>query len=363
MTSPETLKNRIIQLIIKQGPISISHFMDLCLNDEVHGYYHHANPFGIRGDFITAPETSQMFGEILGLWSVAAWQQIGAPADFVFCETGPGRGTLMDDMLRTIKQLAPEFLTKSQIILVETSQKLRNLIIEKLSTYEITIRFITKIDDLPPRPLILIGNEWLDCLPIHQYRHEYTGWHERLVTLNKMGDLCFTTHPTPIDPTKMPLHALSAPIGSYVEISPQREILIEQLGHHIKARGGAVLLIDYGSLEHGFGDTLQAISKHEFQHPLTAPGRHDLTSHVDFATLDQCARQTGCISASMTQGAFLTKLGIENRAERLSIGRDRAFQQKIMSELERLTAAHEMGNLFKTFCLSQPDCQIFPFLS
>jgi len=359
----ETLKDRISRLIAQQGPITVNQFIALCLSDKTYGYYHHGSPFGGEGDFITAPEVSQMFGEMLGLWSVALWQQMDKPTDIVFCEIGSGRGTLMDDMLRTIGKVAPDFLHCAQIILVETSEKLRRAASEKLSYHRQEITFLDNINELPPRPLVLIGNEWLDCLPIHQYQRTSQGWLERMVSLDEQGQPIFVMASTPIVPALLPDHAMTAEMGTIVEISPAREAVIERLSHHLITHKGAALLIDYGSLTQGFGDTLQAMSKHKFTPPLQAPGLHDLTSHVDFAALGKSACQAGCVSFSMTQAAFLDSMGIEQRAARLCHGRDAAFQQKINCELERLTSPQEMGELFKVFCLSVPEFCPFPFFS
>jgi len=349
-----TLKDRLTRLIATQGPMSISQFISLCLADKNQGYYHHMQPFGAQGDFITAPEVSQMFGEMLGLWVVNRWQQLEYPKDFVFCEMGPGRGTLMDDMIRTIKKLAPAFFAHAQIILIETSCKLRAKIAEKLKPHGLAIDFIDNVEKLPRRPLILIGNELLDCLPIHQYVRGQDGWHERMVTLDDGDKLCFGLSPHAIDPVFLPSHAAAASMGSLIETSPAREGLIARLSQHLVRTGGSALFIDYGALERGFGDTLQALSKHTYQHPLAAPGAHDLTSHVDFAALVTQAQMAGCISTTTTQGVFLEALGIRQRAAQLCAGRGREFQQKIKLDLERLTAAHSMGELFKVLCLEYP---------
>jgi len=345
------LEKLITSQIASSGPLTISQFISLCLAEKEKGYYHHAEPFGAKGDFITAPEISQMFGEILGLWAISSWQQLGQPKEFVFCEMGPGRGTLMDDMIRTIKKIAPDFFKHGQIILIETSRKLRAMTEEKLKPHTLEINFIDNDEKLPLLPLILIGNELLDCLPIHQYVRGEGGWHERMVTLNKTGNLYFTLSPHIVNPILLPPHANEAPIGALIETSPAREGLIEHLGQHIFAISGIALFIDYGSLTSGFGDTLQALSKHQYQNPLIAPGAHDLTSHVDFAPLMAQAQASGCNIFTSTQAAFLESLGIRQRAAQLCIGRDGDFQKKIARDLERLTANQAMGDLFKIFCL------------
>jgi len=350
----ESLETRLKRLVVTQGPISISQFINLCLADQQQGYYHHAATFGAKGDFITAPEVSQMFGEMLGLWVLSVWQQIETGQKFVFCEMGCGRGTLMDDMVRTIKKLRPDFFGKAHIILVETSHKLRAVVAEKLKPHAIDIEFADNVEKLPKLPLILIGNELLDCLAIHQYILDESGWHERMVTLDDVGNLCFALSPYPVNSALLPPHASHAGIGTLIETSPAREGLVEVIGKHIVSYGGAALLIDYGALTGGFGDTLQAMSKHQYQNPLAMPGQHDLTSHVDFSTLIARAQSVGCTIAAMTQGTFLEMLGIKHRAAQLCIGRDKHFRQKTALELERLTSSQAMGDLFKVLCLHPP---------
>jgi len=349
-----SLKERLRNHITDSGPLTISQFISLCLADKQQGYYHHASPFGVKGDFITAPEVSQMFGEMLSLWVLSTWQQMGAPQKFVLCEMGPGRGTLMDDMIRCFKKLMPDFLKYARIILIETSHSLRSVIAEKLKSHSVEIEFANHIEDLPPLSLILIGNELLDCLPIHQYIKTKKGWFERVVALDATGDLCFALSPYQTDLALLSSHADHVLIGEMVETSPAREGLITQLSQHLVTQGGGALFIDYGSLTSGFGDTLQALSKHEYQNPLTAPGCHDLTSHVDFARLSAIAQGSGCASTMMTQAAFLKAFGIESRAKRLSRGQTSDVQAKIMLDLERLISPQEMGELFKVLILSSP---------
>jgi len=347
------LKNKITRLIETQGPISVSQFMSLCLADPEHGYYIHENPFGTRGDFTTAPEISQMFGEMLALWAIDRWQTHGAPSPFIFCEMGPGRGTLMDDMIRTLAKICPDFLNSARIILVETSQRLREQIKKKLKPHKIDIIFVDHILDLPPLPLILIANEFLDCLPIHQYCRTVQTYVERMVGLDGAGNLCFINGLHSIDLALLPEAARKAPIGAIIEYSPAREACIQTLSHHLLQYGGTVVFIDYGSLESGFGDTLQALSQHQFAQVFEQPGRHDLTSHVDFATLGLIAKRLGCETMMTTQGAFLTSLGIEIRAHHLGRGQEEDFQQKLAQDVERLIGDEAMGKLFKILIISK----------
>jgi len=348
------LKKKLIRLIGSQGPISISQFMTLCLSDPQNGYYLTQTPFGTKGDFTTAPEISQMFGEMLGLWAIDQWQIHGTPSPFIFCEMGPGRGTLMDDMLRTITQICPEFLKNTRIMLLETSQNLRRQIEAKLHRHKMNIHFIEAQAQLPPLPLILIANEFLDCLPIHQYCRTSNGYVERMVGLDSTGNLCFINGFGRIDPRLLPEVAIHAPPGTIIEISPAREACVEMVAHHLTQQGGAALFIDYGSLEPGFGDTLQALSQHQFRSPLEMPGQHDLTSHVDFSTLAQLAQRLGCDVITATQGDFLHMLGIVLRAEQLAHGRGNDAQEKLATDIERLTGEQQMGKLFKILSLARP---------
>jgi len=347
-----SLKGKLVHLIETQGPISVSQFMSLCLADPEHGYYLQKNPFGAQGDFTTAPEISQMFGEMLGVWAIDRWQAHGTPSPFIFCEMGPGRGTLMDDMIRTIAKICPDFLANARIMLIESSQKLREQIKRKLAPHKINITFADNILELPLLPLVLVANEFLDCLPIHQYYRMAQGYIERMVSLDDTGNLCFINGLHSIDLTLLPEAAMTAPTGAIIEYSPAREACIQTLSHHLLQYGGAAVFLDYGSLESGFGDTLQALSQHQFRPVFERPGCHDITSHVDFATLDLVAQRLGCKTTLTTQGAFLGHLGIDIRAQNLGRGKGETFRKKLARDIERLIGDKEMGKIFKVLTIS-----------
>lgn len=329
----------VIEERLRSSPhhaINIAEYMNLCLAHPQHGYYMTRDPFGLAGDFTTAPEISQMFGEIIGAWVVDIWHKMGSPADFILLECGPGRGTLMADMLRVAAK-ASGFLSSARIILQEISPVLKAKQGETLGS---GITWIAGLDEIPPAlPLIIIANEFLDALPVHQVIRRAANWHERVISLTPEGLLCFTEQEMPQD--LRPFAPPDAPDNLIVEISPAR---LHYLGHCavlIRARGGAGLWIDYGAAHTGHGDTLQAARAHSFADPLAAPGLADLTTHVDFEVLRAAALSAGVSCPRVvTQGAFLTSLGIAHRAAKL----DRA------DDMHRLVAPDQMGHLFKVLC-------------
>ncbi|RCL02359.1 MAG: Methyltransferase [Candidatus Tokpelaia sp. JSC189] len=355
------LQEKIIHLITLQGPIDISQYMLMVLTDPEYGYYKTAEPFGRKGDFITAPEISQMFGEMLAVWALSAWQGMGQPSPFLLCEIGPGRGTLMDDILRTIGKLSCECLNAAHVVLVETSKRLAAAQKEKLHVYSKKIEWITVFEEIPGFPLILIANELFDTMPIHQYISNHNTLYERMIAIDKNDNLCFSQSFADSDPTLMPISAKKFPDGTVIEISPARFALAQSISAHIAKKRGTALIIDYGTLEPGFGDTLQAISKHSFCSPLKNPGDCDLTSHVDFAALAHAARNEGCYTAGLTQGDFLIRLGLLERAGRLAANKDETIRQQIATDVERLTASYQMGKLFKVLCIANTEITIPPF--
>ena len=336
------LKSRIAKLIAADGPISIAQFMTIALHDSHDGYYATRDPFGARGDFITAPEVSQMFGELIGLWLVQCWREQGSPSPARLVELGPGRGTLMADALRAAR-IVPEFLDAIEIVLVEASPALREIQRERLSGQK--IKWIDHFDSetLSGRSLFLIANEFFDALPIRQYVMTERGWCERMVTARD-GELEFVLAPVAaagLDPGK-------AEIGAVYETSPASNALAEEIARAIAAQGGAALIVDYGH-NGGFGDTLQAVAKHKYASILDAPGEADLSAHVDFAALAAAARRGGAkVFGPIGQGSFLTALGLKERARRLIL--DNPDETKaIEAAIDRLTAG--MGTLFKAMAL------------
>lgn len=348
------LGREIAELIRKEGAISIERYMALCLGHPTHGYYMTRDPLGALGDFTTAPEISQMFGELLGVWSIAAWQTLGAPRSFALVELGPGRGTLMADVLRTLRKQS-QMATAAQVHLVETSPVLREAQRLTLGAHAANVTWHDSIETLPACPAIVLANEFFDALPMRQLEY-HEGWCERLVDIGPDGNFCFrlsdTLAPGP-----------EAETGAIQERSPASLDIMQALASRLSARGGVLLAVDYGYATPAFGDTLQALSRHRFADPLAAPGEADLTAHVDFTALADCARGAGAaVFPLLTQHTLLTRLGLNARAAVLAQAHpDRA--NAILVARDRLsgTGAAAMGGLFKALCVASPGVQPYGF--
>jgi NADH dehydrogenase [ubiquinone] 1 alpha subcomplex assembly factor 7 len=355
------LESIIKQIIAQDGPISVARFMELCLAHPVHGYYMTRDPFGCAGDFTTAPEISQMFGELIGLWAADTWQKMGAPAKIALVELGPGRGTLMSDALRAAKSV-PTFSASLEVHLVEISPILRESQRNTLANYNVT--WHQSIDTLPACPTLIIANEFFDAFPIRQFMKQSTGWHERLVGLNEVGDLIFGLSPqqaVEVLPSTLVGEGASKrrvrginnipTYGSIFEISEASRDVAYSLYQHLKSHSGAALFVDYGHIKSGVGDTLQALKAHKMVSPLEAIGEADLTAHVDFEALSKAAIQAGInVQEPITQAAFFKYLGIEHRATTLvKSAKTEQQKQDIETALQRLTNTTPtgMGSLFK----------------
>lgn len=344
-----SLAARIADHIRSSGPISVAEYMHICLHDPRDGYYATRPALGEAsdgGDFITAPLVSQMFGELIGLWMIEIWRQMGRPQAFHLVEIGPGDGTLMSD-LRRAARLETGFLDAAQVWLVEPSRPLRELQRLRLGADPV---HVDRLEEVPSgAPLLLIGNEVLDCLPARQWEWRGGGWKERRVGLD--GDrLVFGLAPAP----RVQFAAVPAWEGAVYEHSPSQEALGSEIAARIAAEGGAALLVDYGRAEPGLGDTLQAITGHRKVDPLSRPGEADLTVHADFPAVLAAARREGVETAGpLAQGRFLRNLGLETRAAALVQSRpwDKARLQR---QVERLTAADQMGELFLAAALHSP---------
>ena len=356
------LKEKLIRQIAAEGPMTVAAYMAACLADPQHGYYTTAaEPFGAKGDFITAPEVSQMFGELIGAFVLSAWEAMGAPQTVRLVETGPGRGTLMADLLR-MASLRPAFLRAASLHLVEISPRLKARQAEALANAPLAPNWHDSLREVPEGPVILIANEFFDALPIHQYVKTPEGWRERMVGLSEAGDLAFGTGPGRLPLAAIPQTAANAPLGAILETSPLSAAIAEESGARITAHGGAALFIDYGYLRSAPGDTLQALRRHAYQDVLAEPGLADLTAHVDFEVLAAAARRGGATVASpLTQGEFLLRMGLLERAGQLGAGKDASMQERIRGEVERLAAPQEMGELFKVLCVAQPGLVPAPF--
>ncbi len=270
--------------IAAEGPMRLDTYMALCLGHPEHGYYMARDPLGAAGDFTTAPEISQMFGELLGAWAAQVWQDQGAPDPFVLAELGPGRGTLMADALRATAAL-PAFRAAARLRLVETSPVLRARQAETLEGA--SPRWTNSVADLPPGPLIVVANEFFDALPVRQFQRTDAFWRERLVGLD--GDRLAWRWALPRPDAELDVRFPQLADGAVAEICPAGEAVAAALGARIARDGGAALIIDYGAPEGG-GDTLQAVESHAPADPLAAPGMADLTAHVRFADLARAAR-------------------------------------------------------------------------
>jgi len=347
------LEAEIRRIIETDGPISVADYMRLCLGHPQHGYYVTRDPFGAQGDFITAPEVSQMFGELIGAWAAAVWQRMGAPREMRLIELGPGRGTLMADALRAAKAL-PEFAAALSAHLVETSPVLRAAQESKLAGANGPVAWHARIEEVPEGPCIAIANEFVDALPVDQLVKDHDGWHMRAVGI--VNDrLAFVVSPDAL-PGRTEIEATT---GSILESRHDQPIAL--LARRMAQHGGAALIVDYGHAATGFGDTLQAVRGHAFADPLVGPGESDLTTQVDFAALARMARREGAQAhGPVTQGGFLRRLGIEARAARLTANATSEQAEDIDSALARLVAADQMGGLFKVLAIADRKLGVLP---
>jgi NADH dehydrogenase [ubiquinone] 1 alpha subcomplex assembly factor 7 len=325
--------------------------MALALGHPEHGYYRKQDPLGRSGDFITAPEISQVFGELIGLWAAIAWQQAGSPAFVQLIELGPGRGTLMADFLRAAKSV-PGFVEALDIHLVETSPALRQC--QKQTLGGNRVQWHAELANIPAGPALIIANEFFDALPVDQYIRTADGWCHRCIGMEEGGEtLCFI----PGDPATLPEAvsdiATGALQGSILEYSPASADHASQMASRMAEDGIAALIIDYGHARSGAGETLQAVRGHSRHDVLSNIGNADLTTHVDFETLSRAAANAGAaVYGPLPQGAFLAALGIEARTEVLAGGAKDDQAGLLHSGCRRLIAADGMGTLFKVLALT-----------
>jgi SAM-dependent MidA family methyltransferase len=355
------LKDRLRRLIDATGPITVADYMSACLFDPEAGYYTTREPFGAEGDFTTAPEISQMFGELVAVWAFSTWTATGRPMPMVLAEIGPGRGTLMADMLRTLDRLDPGFVTRARIAMIEASPRLAAIQKRKITGGRCRPTWFSDIAALPALPLFIVGNELFDALPVRQFVRTGQGWRERMVGLDADGALCFVAGAAGIDAGLLPPEAGAAEEGAIFEIAPAREALMDELSARIARDGGAALFIDYGHLRPGLGDTLQAVRAHAYDDVLAHPGEADLTSHVDFSALAGVAAGHGLDVKMTTQGEFLLGLGLLQRAGALGAAADEETRERLRGESERLAGPDQMGTLFKVLCVSGKGTVLPPF--
>lgn len=342
----------IHELIALEGPLTVERYMELCLAN----YYASRDPLGADGDFITAPEISQMFGELIGLWAAEVWRVMGEPGRLNWVELGPGRGTLSADSLRAARAV-PAFLASLDLHLVEISPALRQRQKEALAGFQGDIAWHETVETLPDGPMILVANEFFDALPVRQLVGTSRGWHERCVGLDQDGALCFGLLPT--DDNTLPL-----PVDKAVIEVPAIGIdTMRCLAGRVARQGGVALVIDYGYAGPAIGDSLQAVYRHSFADTLANPGEADITTHVDFQYLASAAFEAGTIIHGLAgQGQFLEMLGIGIRAAVLK--RNAGDASSVDAALTRLTGKDEtgMGELFKVMAISSADLTELPGL-
>ncbi len=361
------LARKLKAIIESEGPIPFDRYMQLCLGDPEFGYYITRDPFGADGDFTTAPEISQMFGELVGLWAAETWsrQKINGPVRLV--ELGPGRGTLMADALRACR-VAPDFLAAvEEICLVETSPILREKQELKLQGRGVNIRWCESVADIPPGPAIFIANEFFDALPVRHFIRVDEGWCEKLVGVDEDGNFFpgLTAEPEQ-------LIRAEAPVGAILEICATGHKLAAAISARIVRQGGAALIIDYGHVETAYGETVQALRRHVAADPLTDPGESDITAHVDFASLARAAAASGAVAyGPITQADFLNRLGVVQRAKALRASGNPVQAANVDQELRRLTSTDPeigaggrmvpgMGDLFKVIAIQPSDAPTPP---
>ena len=349
------LKQSLLRRIAQTGPLTVAEYMTECLLHPQHGYYTTQTALGAEGDFITAPEISQMFGEVIGLWLAQVWLDQGAPNPFILAELGPGRGTLMADILRATARV-PDFHDALQLHLVEVSPVLKEAQIKALHTHDITHH--ASLADLPEAPLFLVANEFFDALPIRQFQRSGEGWRERLIGA-KDDMLQWGLGPQ----SNMPVleHRLSdTEDGQIVELNTAAEAIAQDIGRRIAQSGGAALCVDYGD-DLSRANSFQAVKAHDHTDPLQDPGQADLTAHVAFDPLAKSARPARA-SALTPQGVFLERLGITQRAQSLAAHLSGDALDMHIAAHKRLTHPQEMGTLFKVLALTPATAPLPPAL-
>jgi SAM-dependent MidA family methyltransferase len=351
------LKDIIQGKISKDGPMTVADYMSLCLGHPEYGYYMAKDPFGVAGDFTTAPEISQVFGEMIGAWLVQTWQDIGASERFVLLELGPGRGTLMSDILRISKKISPKFYGAARPCLVEMSPVLIEKQKEALSGHDCTwVNSLSEADI--DRPILIIMNEFFDALPVHQFVWDakVEKWMERCIS----QDFEWCLAQPSFDPRFLSLSEAPKD-GDIMEFSPVAASIMRNLCDLIAEYGGALLSIDYGYAKSAYGDSLQAVCDHKYVDVLSDPGNADITYHIDFERMSSIASDAGLkVMPIATQGRFLKALGIEYRAEQLC-SLNPSKREQISNAVNRLVSDEGMGQLFKVLGFSQTGTKLLGF--
>lgn len=342
-----SLEDELVRRIRATGPLTLADYMAECLLNPRSGYYTTRDPLGGAGDFVTAPEISQMFGELIGLFLAQSWLDRGSPAPFRLVELGPGRGTLMADALRATAKV-PGFHAAADLHLVEASPVLRE---RQSSTLNRPLTHRDSLASVPEGPLFLVANEFFDALPVRQFQRDGDGWRERVVGI---GDGALTLGlAAPTRPTFLADRIDDTRPGDIVEHCPALQAIASEIGRRIAADGGVALIVDYGDWR-SLGDTLQAVRNHEKVSPFAAPGTADLTAHVDFEAIATAAAPART-SRLTPQGVFLERLGITQRAQALAARLDGKALKTHVAAHRRLTHPDEMGTLFKAMSIFEQD--------
>lgn len=347
------LEEHLKRRIALDGPLTVAEFMAEALGHPQHGYYRTRDPLGTAGDFTTAPEISQVFGELIGLWSAEMWRLHGRTSGVRLVELGPGRGTLMADMLRAAGRM-PGFLDAVTIHMVETSPTLRAMQAKALGAYPNVI-WHDALTDIPDGQLLLVANEFLDALPIRQLVRTEAGWREKLVVWDMADDKpAFGLAPGPSPAESLLAEAVrhKAEIGAVAEVSPASLSVASEIASRLKD-GIAALIIDYGYRDSAPGDTLQAVKRHQFAPVLENIGEADLTAHVDFDAIGRAAGEAGAsVFGPITQRDFMIDLGALQRRDALLTRATPQQAKAIKSGVRRLIDPKEMGTLFKVMALT-----------
>jgi NADH dehydrogenase [ubiquinone] 1 alpha subcomplex assembly factor 7 len=349
----EEIAGKIVRRIRAEGPLTVAAYMAMALHDPEGGYYARRGPIGAAGDFTTAPEISQVFGELIGLWCAELWERIGRPDPVILAELGPGRGVMMNDLLRAAGTV-PEFRRAMRVFLVERSPTLRAEQERRLN--QAMPKWVTRIEELPEGPMLMVANEFLDALPIRQFVRGAEHWSERMVGVDPEGHLVFVDGPASLVASLLVSSKLRhCKPGTIVEICPAALALAGVLGSRLARQQGAALFIDYGSFPTAPGPTLRAVQRHRPVSALAAPGTADLSAHVDFVAFAQAAGAAGAeIYGPISQRRFLTALGAGLRLAALSARAAPAQRRSLESGVRRLLDPVEMGDLFKVVALVSP---------
>ncbi|MSO93130.1 MAG: class I SAM-dependent methyltransferase [Rhodospirillales bacterium] len=364
-SSPAFLARHLRQRIQREGPLTVAAFMEDAAGHPRFGYYATRDPLGAGGDFTTAPEISQMFGELIGLWCAVVWDAIGKPDPVQWVELGPGRGTLMADALRATAKV-PGFIDAVRLHMIERSPVLRARQKETLARAGRDAQWHDDVSDVPAGPAIVVANEFFDALPIRQFERTQAGWCERLVDVAEASEqeehaFRFVLSPPPEKLHPIPERLRDAPAGAVVEVCPQALRILHTIATRLAGEGGAAVIVDYGHPESAIGDTLQAVKGHAFADVLASPGELDLTAHVDFGALRDVAAGAGARAhGPVSQGAFLEWLGISARTETLLARASPSQARGIRSAKARLVEPDGMGALFKVFGVSGPALAALP---